>query len=220
MKELKLLNHYKMAETIYIQMQRKDMRLKRLPFILGNLAPDLYCSFIFRRHEYDCSIVPVRKAIFRLYEGRFDPCSELFAYFMGVVCHYICDYFCYSHSPAFRGNLWDHIKYEWVQRMAEAKKISFSGQEGYMMGFHRLMDTLDEYVRSHDYDLMLDASAAQTDLSIGTAVAGWLTEAVFCSAEQPSSLPAAGTAMIGMLHDNDALSAFPDVSYDDFITDP
>jgi hypothetical protein len=173
-----------MAEMIYKQMQRKGMRLKRLPFILGNLAPDLYFSFIFRRHEYDCSIVSVGKTILRLYEGRFDPCSGLFAYFMGIVSHYICDYFCYSHSPAFRGNLWDHIKYEWVQRMAEAKKVSFSGQEGYMMGFRRLMDALDEYVRAHDYALMLDAAAAQTDLSMGTAVAEWLTGTVFFSAER------------------------------------
>jgi hypothetical protein len=74
--------------------------------------------------------------------------------------------------------------------MADAKKVLFSGQEGQASGFYRLMETLDEYVRSHDYDLMLDAAAAQTDLTIGTAVTGWLTEAVFCSAEQRSSLPA------------------------------
>jgi hypothetical protein len=183
-------------------MKRNGMGLKRFPFILGNLAPDLYFSFLFRRHEYGCSILSVKEAVFRLYDGRFDPCSSLFAYLMGIVSHYICDYFCYSHSPAFRGNLLDHIKYEWIQRMADAKRVSFSGQEGYMMGFHRLMDTLDEYVRAHDHALMLDAAAAQTDLAMGTAVAEWLTEAVFCSAERRSALSAeaAGTVFTALGH--------------------
>jgi hypothetical protein len=183
-KKLKLLNHYKMAEIIFRRMKRNGMGLKRFPFVLGNLAPDLYFSFIFRRHEYDCSALSVKKTILRLYEGRFNPCSTLFAYLMGIVSHYICDYFCYSHSPAFRGNLWDHIKYEWVQRMSNTKKISFFGSGCYAAGFHHLIDALDEYVRSHNHDLAQDAAAAQTDLAVGTAVAEWLTGAVFCSAER------------------------------------
>jgi hypothetical protein len=173
-----------MAEIIFSRIKRSGMALRRLPFVLGNLAPDLYFSFIFRRHEYECSIVSVKKAILRLYGGRFDPCSALFAYFMGVVSHYVCDYFCYSHSPSFRGNLWDHIKYEWVQRMSDTQKISFFRQEYYCPGFHRLVDTLDGYVRSHDHELARDAAAAQTDLALGTAAAEWLTGAVFSSAEQ------------------------------------
>jgi hypothetical protein len=63
--------------------------------------------------------------------------------------------------------------------MADARKVSFCGQEGYVTGFQHLMDTLGEYVGSHDHDLALDAAAAQTDLTTGTAVAGWLAEAVF-----------------------------------------
>jgi hypothetical protein len=183
-KNLKLLNHYKMAEMIYRQMKQNGMGLKRLPFILGNLAPDLYFSFLFRRHEYGCSAGSVRKTILRLYEGRFDPRSALFAYSMGIVSHYICDYFCYSHSPAFRGNLWDHIKYEWLQRVSAGEQIPFISREWYGQGFHHLMDTMDEYIRSHDHDLTQDAAAAQTDIAAGTAAAEWLTSSVFCSADR------------------------------------
>jgi hypothetical protein len=189
MNKVHLSNHYRMAEKIYTRLQRNGMRLRRFPFILGNLVPDLCFSFIFRRHEYDCSIVPVRKTIRRLYEGRFDPCSALFAYFMGIVSHYICDYFCYSHSPAFRGNLWDHIKYEWTQRVSDGEKASFKGPEEMAPDFECLMDTLSGFVGTHDHDLALDAVAAETDIAMGTAVAEWLTAAVFCSAEQLSSLP-------------------------------
>lgn len=198
---MKLLNHYKMAEMIYLWMKQKGMGLRRFPFILGNLAPDLYFSFIFRRHEYDCSAASIKKAILRLYEGRFDPCSALFAYLMGIISHYICDYFCYSHSPSYRGNLWDHMKYEWVQRVSAAEKISFFGEEGQVMGFYRLMDTLDEYIKSHDRDLARDAAASQSDIAMGTAVAGWLTGAVFCSAEQRSASPAIARNVITPLGD-------------------
>jgi hypothetical protein len=58
------------------------------------------------------------------------------------------------------------------------------------------MDTLDEYVRAHDYDLELNAASAQTGLSMGTAVAGWLTEAVFGSAEQRLALSAAAAGAV------------------------
>ncbi|MDR2134340.1 MAG: zinc dependent phospholipase C family protein [Treponema sp.] len=176
-------------------MKRNGMGLKRFPFILGNLAPDIYFSFLFRRHEYGCSALSVRKSILRLYEGCFDPCSAPFAYFMGVASHYVCDYFCYSHSPSFRGNLWDHIKYEWLQRMPAPEKVIFYEQEGQAMGFRRLMDTLDEYIRNHNRVLARGSAAPQTDLSMGTAVAGWLAEAVFYSAEQ-LSLPAAVSLVI------------------------
>lgn len=31
---------------------------------------------------------------------------------LGVICHFICDFFCYAHSPAFSGGLKEHISYE------------------------------------------------------------------------------------------------------------
>jgi hypothetical protein len=178
------VNHYKMAKMICRRMEGKGMRLRAFPFILGNLVPDLCLSFLFRRHEYACSALFLRKISLRLYEGRFDPPSAAFAYFMGIAGHYICDYFCYSHSPAFRGNLWDHIRYEWVQPMPGAEAVSACEPEQGAMGFSRLMDTLDACIRRHDRDLRGDAAAAKTDIAMGTAAAGWLTEAVFRSAEQ------------------------------------
>jgi hypothetical protein len=180
-----------MAEIIYQRMKRNGMGLKRFPFMLGSLAPDLCLSFIFRRHEYDCSGIFVRKTMLRLYEGRFDPCSTLFAYFMGIVSHYVCDYFCYSHSPAFRGNLGDHIKSDWVQHMPDAGNIPFHEREGHTAGFRHLMDTLDEQVRTHDHNLTRDPATTRTDITTGTVMAEWLAGAVFCSAEQYFSLPAA-----------------------------
>jgi hypothetical protein len=66
--------------------------------------------------------------------------------------------------------------------MPEAGDIPLYEREG-QTGFYRLMDALDGYVRSHDRDLALDAGAAQTDIAMGTAAAGWLAEAVFRSAE-------------------------------------
>jgi hypothetical protein len=161
------------------------MDLRRFPFILGNLAPDLCFSFVFRRHEYDYSAGFVRRMIFRLYEGHFNPRSVFFAYFMGMASHYICDFFCYSHSPAFRGNLWEHIKYEWVQRMNGQEELSFCGGDGQSLGFSRLMDTMDEHIKNHDRDLARGA-AGLTDMGLGMAAAGWLAEAVFSSAEQLS----------------------------------
>jgi hypothetical protein len=80
--------------------------------------------------------------------------------------------------------MWDHIKYEWVQRVSAGEKISFIRQEWYYGNFHHLMDTLDKYIRSHDHNLAQDAAAAQNDIAAGTAAAEWLSGAVFCSADR------------------------------------
>jgi hypothetical protein len=82
MNKVHLSNHYKMAKRIYARLQRNGTRLKRFPFIPGNLVPDICFSFIFRRHEYACSAVSVGKTVLRLYEGRFNPRSARSAYFM------------------------------------------------------------------------------------------------------------------------------------------
>ncbi|MDR2049779.1 MAG: zinc dependent phospholipase C family protein [Treponema sp.] len=173
-----------MAKIIYGRIRRNGMNLRRFPFVLGNLVPDLCLSFIFRRHEYARSALSVRKIILRLYEGRFDPRSVLFAYCMGIINHYVCDYFCYSHSPAFRGNLRDHIKYEWDQHISESENFSFFERENHGMDFCRLMDILDDRIRNHDHDLAQNPAAAKTDIAAGTAVAEWLTGTVFYSAER------------------------------------
>jgi hypothetical protein len=102
---------------------------------------------------------------------------------MGIVSHYVCDYFCYSHSPSFRGNLWDHIKYEWIQRMPAPETVAFFSQEVHGTGFNPLMDVLDKYIGNHDRELVWNVAASKTDIAMGTAAAGWLAEAVFCSAE-------------------------------------
>ncbi|MDR2143779.1 MAG: zinc dependent phospholipase C family protein [Treponema sp.] len=173
-----------MAKFIHERMKRNGMSLRRFPFVLGSLVPDLCFSFIFRRHEYACSALSIRKIVLRLYEGRFDPRSALFAYFMGIINHYICDYFCYSHSPAFQGNLWDHIKYEWVQHMNEPENLFFFGRKNYDTDFCQLMDTLNDHIRNHDHDLAQNPAAAKTDIAVGMAAAEWLAGTIFCSAER------------------------------------
>lgn len=31
---------------------------------------------------------------------------------LGVICHFICDFFCYAHTEKFEGTLMEHLKYE------------------------------------------------------------------------------------------------------------
>jgi hypothetical protein len=64
--------------------------------------------------------------------------------------------------------------------METSGEISFHGQEGHRMGFHHLMNTMDEHIRNHDR--VLAQGVAQTDIGMGMSAAGWLAEAVFSSA--------------------------------------
>jgi hypothetical protein len=65
--------------------------------------------------------------------------------------------------------------------METSGEISFHGQEVHRMGFHHLMNTMDEHIRNHDR--VLAQGVTQTDIGMGMSAAGWLAEAVFSSAE-------------------------------------
>jgi hypothetical protein len=156
-----LKNHYKMGRRIYLKLRRQGIFLQRLWFLLGNLIPDLCISFVYRRHEYEATSMSLKKLMRRLYDGRLNPHSALFSFCLGIINHYVCDYFCYSHHPSFTGGLWAHIVYEMCQkpeygifslRTAEPPPVT-AGEifsQTRIMTFSGMTDMLDECLASHE----------------------------------------------------------------------
>jgi len=90
-------------------------------FVWGNLKPDSVSKYKFKKHYFDESInMIVNKILFlssmtvddifiRYTVGKFN--QEL-----GVVCHFLCDYFCVPHYQRWEfkspGAVKDHVLYE------------------------------------------------------------------------------------------------------------
>lgn len=105
-----------MGKSIYDALSAAlPVKLNRRWFIYGNIYPDIshYCFTI--PHYPDRSIGFVKRLMHSLSLANIAPGDRLDAMFsmqLGVLCHYLCDYYCHVHSSAFTGPLSKHFAYE------------------------------------------------------------------------------------------------------------
>ena len=86
----------------------------RKSFLIGSILPDCIPSFLTRKHTIEDTFVILRKEIEKLTE-EYDVNRGVGMYFcrhLGVVTHYVADYFTLPHNKVFQGTLKDHIFYE------------------------------------------------------------------------------------------------------------
>lgn len=83
-------------------------------FYIGSILPDCVPSFLVRRHTMEDSFPVLEKEICKLLQ-HFDPKKGMSAYccrHMGVITHYVSDYFTFPHNSNFTGGLAEHCSYE------------------------------------------------------------------------------------------------------------
>ena len=88
-------------------------------FIWGNIKPDCVSKYKFKKHYYNESIDMIVKKIEEL--SRLSISTIYFEYGkgkfseeLGVICHFLCDYFCLPHNQRweFKNSMKKHISYE------------------------------------------------------------------------------------------------------------
>ena len=107
---MRLAIHYRIAKQICADLRDLGGHLHEWSFLLGNLFPDLNQSYLWRRHEYRSAKGFIQKRLGALKRGPF------FSFRLGIITHYICDFFCYPHSAVYGKSLLHHIRYELRQR--------------------------------------------------------------------------------------------------------
>ena len=83
-------------------------------FYMGSILPDCVPYFLVRKHTIEDSFGSLEKEFGKLV-SHFDPRKGADRYFcrhLGVIIHYIADYFTFPHNVNFPGNLKDHCGYE------------------------------------------------------------------------------------------------------------
>lgn len=86
----------------------------RLSFLIGSILPDIEPSFVYKRHTIDRTIGIVEREMHKIY-WRYFFVGEMDTYIarhIGIVSHYISDYFTYPHTTKFSGSLREHTKWE------------------------------------------------------------------------------------------------------------
>ncbi len=123
-------------------------------FYMGSILPDCVPSFLVRRHTIEDSFEVLKKELQKLV-SHFDPEKGVSSYLcrhLGVITHYVSDYFTFPHNANYPGNLKDHCIYE-KELKKELRSYVHSPEAVRSRGdepLHSLEDILAFIQRMHD----------------------------------------------------------------------
>ena len=122
---------------------------------IGSILPDCVPSFITRRHCIDETFSILKKELKLLIED-YNYNKGITAYFcrhLGIILHYVADYFTYPHNSFYSGNIREHCSYEkemkfYMRAYVKSDNAKHSRSEGlsydtvdsicyYIMDFHK-----------------------------------------------------------------------------------
>lgn len=103
------LTHFLLRDT-----HTRWLKQHKNSFYIGSILPDCTPSFITRKHSVEGSYDVLKKEI-RKITDEYDISKGTGMYFwrhLGVVTHYLADFFTYPHNDIFDGTLREHCSYE------------------------------------------------------------------------------------------------------------
>lgn len=131
-------------------------------FIYGNLKPDAVPQYVFKKHYLNESFDTIAKKINYLCSLTIDSLSRYFSVSkfsqeLGVICHFLCDFFCVPHSERweFKHSMKKHMSYE-KELSIVAKESNLSVYKGDIINNNSFKDFFDnlyiEYKNKLDYE--------------------------------------------------------------------
>ncbi|HWQ05834.1 MAG: zinc dependent phospholipase C family protein [Clostridiaceae bacterium] len=112
---MKSASHHAMGYLLYSALEQEGIQLDKELFVLGNLLPDYLPELILAPHFTMKCQREINLFTGVLAAQRVLPESEIpleYSLRLGILCHYLTDYFCFAHSREFQQNLARHSSYE------------------------------------------------------------------------------------------------------------
>lgn len=109
------------------------IKLRTISFLLGSIKPDITSPYIhiphYKKDSQDFIREEIRSVLeTKIYESK--KCTSHFSGRLGIITHYLSDFFCYAHSEYFTGDMLEHNIYEMklsLYCIFNSKKITQSG---------------------------------------------------------------------------------------------
>ncbi|MDD6616824.1 MAG: zinc dependent phospholipase C family protein [Lachnospiraceae bacterium] len=106
-------SHIALAHYLIRQDCTENILKYKKAFYLGSILPDLSPKMFAVPHEYVSSYTELQAHIRGLTDGWYAHSNpHMFWRRLGVVLHYLADYFTYPHNTTYEGSLADHCIYE------------------------------------------------------------------------------------------------------------
>lgn len=122
-------SHISLAKFILDSNGMEELNSHKTAFYMGSILPDCVPSFLTRKHCIEDTFEILRKEISSLTED-YDISRGVNTYYcrhLGIITHYIADYFTFPHNHAFLGTLAEHCRYE--EQLKQAFRIYVKSEE-------------------------------------------------------------------------------------------
>lgn len=107
-------SHISLAKFIVNNMQVTDLKEHKKAFYIGSILPDLKPSFITKKHTIEETFDTLTDEIKKITVD-YDMDKGINTYYarhLGVITHYLADYFTFPHNKIFQGSITQHVRYE------------------------------------------------------------------------------------------------------------
>ena len=167
--------HFLIANSILENIDNnKSFFISEKNFIYGNIKPDISSKYVFLKHYRTESLDMITFKVNYLCNLNLDSLSKYFSLSkfnqeLGVICHFLCDFFCVPHSQRweFKHSMKKHMLYE-RELSAVAKELDLSKFKGDIIthdSFEEFFYALyKEYISKLDYknDLLFSSYACNS----------------------------------------------------------
>lgn len=111
---MNIFSHLRLASRLIAPYGGARKNAKTLAFLFGNIRPDLFGGFLLRPHTPAARAASINKKIERcLTEACNGEHGGIYAnYRLGVICHFLTDFFCYAHNDWSTLSGRGHFAYE------------------------------------------------------------------------------------------------------------
>lgn len=158
-------------------------------FIWGNLKPDMVSKYKLIKHYKDETLPVIIRKIEYLASLTFEDIRKWypknsFNQELGVICHFLCDFFCVPHHQRweFKHSMNKHIKYE-RELDVVAKEFKFSNDRDNMLKYKSVKEFIndfqEEYKNRVDYKNDLEYAAY-----ICNSIVTYILDEVVCNSNK------------------------------------
>ena len=184
-------SHIRIGRIVLNKLQHKyGISLPTVAFLWANCKPDYSIKYKKIPHYKKSMEKEFKLLVEEVLLYKWDNKNIfLIADRLGVICHFICDFFCYAHSPSFSGGLKGHISYEAkVNKFIKENPALLENWASFdnCLGNKTIEDLLYWFDRRYErYILTPNNAACDVEFSIGVSLelTSRLLDLILCNSQ-------------------------------------
>ncbi|HAU85817.1 MAG TPA: hypothetical protein DCW90_10030 [Lachnospiraceae bacterium] len=118
-------SHISLAKYILESKGMEELNKCKKSFYVGSILPDCVPSFLTRKHNIEETLDLLKTEISNVTD-KYDVTKGIDTYFcrhLGMIIHYVADYFTFPHNSIYPGTMMEHCYYEKELKFAFRKYV-------------------------------------------------------------------------------------------------